>query len=119
MIAALVCLLFPAAGRCPQYVERVPPISAVVAEKSAYDAQEIHLFGRVRSLEQWTSKKGPYRYEAFSVCDGRACVRVFMETFSPIRDGELVSVRGAYYADFRINDKSYPNEIEATEITPH
>ena len=118
MIAPLFCLLLPFAAPCPQYVDLVPSIRLLEREKARYDGKVVNLKGSVARLWQWRSKDRQYAYEMFFLCDGRACVHVFMEANSPIRQGQTVLVRGPYYRMYRTAKVSYPNEVEATEIRP-
>lgn len=117
MIATLLCIIVPLLPSCSAYVQYAPPIDAIVADKTAYDRKTVLVTGSVRGLDRWKSRRGPYRYVRFDLCES-ACVRIFMEGDSIIHDGERVTVRGPYYRNYTTSDSAYPNEIEATEIIP-
>ncbi len=116
MIPALTCLLLPFAGQCPQYVRYAARVSDVAAHRTKYNGENVSVTGRVQRLDQWTSRTGVAE-ELFAICDD-GCIRVYMQTHSPIRNGQLVTVRGTYYETFHAGRKTYYNELESTEVLP-
>ena len=118
MIAAVLCLLFPAAGGCTQYVDFVPSVQEVVRDERFYDGKALRITGQVASLNRWRSRAGTYFDQAFFICRQGDCVHVFIESSLPLRSGETVSVRGRYYREYRSGRTLSRNEIEATEVLP-
>jgi hypothetical protein len=116
MIPALTCLLLPFVGQCSDFVREVPTISAVVQHRAQYSGKNLSITGRVYRLDQWNSPAGEPE-QLFELCD-HGCVRVYMRGRSAIQNGQLVTVRGAYYAAFRAGRHTYHNEIEGTEVLP-
>lgn len=114
MIPALTCLLLPFLGECPGFVRDVPKIAYVVRHRAQYSGKLISVTGRVRNLDQWRSQSGD-PLQIFRVCEA-GCIRVFMYAHSPIRNGELVTVRGPYYQAYHVGPRTYYNEIEGTEV---
>jgi hypothetical protein len=116
MIPALTCLLLPFVGQCSAYVRDVPPISVVLAHRTYYTGRVIRITGRVQQLDQWRSHSGQGE-EAFAVC-AHGCIRVFTYAYSPIHNGQLVTVAGLYYQAYHADYRTYYNEIEATQVVP-
>jgi hypothetical protein len=107
-------MLLPFRPGCDAYIINVPRIAAVEQHPAQYNAKVLSVTGRVQRLDQWISRAG-YPQQTFYVCDD-GCIHVYMEGRSPIRNGELVSVRGQYYQVYRAGSKKYYNEIEASEV---
>lgn len=116
MIPALACVILPILSGCSDFVRDAPAVSQVVQHRAAYAGKSISVTARVRKLDQWDSKLGRPE-EIFSVCDG-GCIRVYMREHSPIRDGELVTVRGTYRDVYHFGHETFYNEVEATEVLP-
>jgi hypothetical protein len=116
MIPGFICLLIPFAPGCDAYVRETPAISRLLEHRAYYSGKNVAVTGRVENIDRWKSHAGDAE-ELFLVCDGR-CIRVYMEAHSQIRDGELVTVQGAYYKAYRVGRKTYFDEIEGTEVLP-
>lgn len=116
MIPALTCLLLPFAGGCSGYVREVASIASVVRNQARYAGAVLSVTGRVSRFDEWRSRTG-LAQEVFFVCEN-GCIRVYMREHSPIRDGELVTVRGQYYQAFHAGRDTYYNEIEGSEVLP-
>lgn len=117
MISALTCLLLPFLGNCSNFVRDVPTLTALVHHRASYTGRNVEVTGRVRRLDQWTSRVEGSE-ELFLVCDGTDCVRVFMHAHSPIADGRLVTVSGQYFEALHVGRHTYYNEIEGSEVLP-
>lgn len=117
MIPAIACLMLPFATNCSSYVRDVPRVVDVMQHPQRYSGKTLSVTGRVSNLDQWTSKDTGLTEEMFAVCDN-GCIRVFIKAHSPIRNGQLVTVRGVYYQTYSVGRAAFHNEIEATEVLP-
>ena len=116
MIAPLLCLLLPALDGCTRYADHVPSIAQIERDRQEYDGKTVDVSGRVHGLNQWHSRTAESFVQTFFICEQRDCIHVFVESHSPVRNGERVSVRGAYYREYRSRKSVFRNEIEASEV---
>lgn len=118
MIGPLVCLLFPALTGCTQYADYMPDLSQLAHRPAYYDGKSVDVQGTVERLNEWRSRAGSSYMHAFFICSGKDCVHVFLESASPIRNGDPVRVRGPYFRTYRSGKTVTHSEIEATEVLP-
>lgn len=115
----LWCLLIPLLGGCGDYVENAPAVPALLQQAQRFDGQQVAVVGRVTHLRRRVAYFSRHAYELFSLCEGTACVRIYLsDANSTVREGDLARVRGPYYIAFHSGKSVYRNEIEAAEITP-
>ena len=114
----LFCMLLPVLNGCSSFVDYVPTIAQLEADRRYFNGKTVHITGFVKGFDQWQSRTGRDRYQVFYICEGRECVHVFTQSRSPVQNGERVSARGPYFHAYRTAKIVYYNEIEATEILP-
>lgn len=116
MTSSIFCLLIPLLGGCNAYVDNVPEVGALLAQRARYNGRTVTVLGRVEHLSQRRARSSDYAYETFYVCVKAQCVRVFRPEHSTIQNDDRVRVRGEFFEAFHSGRWVYRNEIEATEI---
>lgn len=124
-IFAIIILLGLGCGQ-PKWVNPNTTIPAVkvdivriLANSNAYDSAGVIVEGRVYDVEYRVMKK-PYTeipYTVFKVADMDGnYLNVFAISHFPVVQGDFVSVLGTYRTDFKMEDFSSVNELEAKQI---
>lgn len=117
MIHAIACLLFPLLGGCQPYIDYTASPSAIVSNASYFVGRPVIVTGKVDRLRRLRGASFETQAETFYLCD-RKCVQIFMREYTPMFEGERVSVRGPFAVHERFGTLLLHNAIEATEIFP-